>query len=153
MDRHNAFSRNDLKDLRGDTELRKQMKIPKTELGICAPLAIETNGTVFTAMKLRPDKHNPIKKLTTSFAKRVALTAAPFPCQTCECTGHNTGVAYMQCFPCLTLNADGSDDYVSYEYYRLGRKFLPNELRTISELLIKLYDYIVKTFYNNNDNK
>ena len=100
MDRDKAYTKKDLREFTGDTELRKQVRLPKSALGICTPLAIETNGTIFWAKKLRPEKRNPVKKFASVFARRVALSAEPVPCQICECTGHNTGVAYMICNPC-----------------------------------------------------
>lgn len=115
IDRRFAYSKNDLNELRGDADLRKQVRLPKKSLGLCAPLAIETNGTVFTARKLRPEKRNPVKKLSTVFGKRVAQTARPHACQTCECTGHNTGVAYMSCLPCSFPSPVNIDYYVTDE--------------------------------------
>ncbi|CAD7080164.1 unnamed protein product [Hermetia illucens] len=109
MDRDFAYSKRDFKDFRGDVELRKQVRVPKEILGFCTPLAIETNGSVFTANKLRPEKRNPIKKFATIFARRVAKTALPAQCQTCECTGHNTGVAYMTCTSCSIMSATSMD--------------------------------------------
>ena len=58
------------------------------------------SGTVFTAKKLESDKKNGVKKFATVFAKRVAQSAMPCPCQTCECTADNNGMSYMECFPC-----------------------------------------------------
>lgn len=56
---------------------------------------------------------NRIKKFSTIFAKRVAASAVPNSCQNCECTGHNSGVAYMICTSCERDTSDGFDDYVS----------------------------------------
>jgi len=100
MDRSTAYTKNDLKILKGSSELRRQVKLPKVVLGYCTPLALETNGTVFTARKLESDKKNAVKKFATVFAKRVAKSARPSPCQTCECTADNNGMSYMECFPC-----------------------------------------------------
>lgn len=44
IDSYYAYSKKDLKELIGDTEARKQIRLPKQSLGICAPLAIETDG-------------------------------------------------------------------------------------------------------------
>lgn len=114
MDKDYAYDKDDFEKLKGDTELRKQVRLPKEGLKSCTPLAIETNGSIFTAKKLRPDKKNPIKKFAVVFAKRVAKTAEPNSCQTCECTGHNTGIAYMICTSCEIPNPV-SMDYVSRE--------------------------------------
>ncbi|XP_046812149.1 apolipophorins [Lucilia cuprina] len=83
----------------GDNATRAQLRIPKSNLGICIPLALETNGSVFSARKLLPKFKYPIKRFATIFAKRVAKSAAPPANQTCECSGHNTGVSYMACSP------------------------------------------------------
>lgn len=114
MDREYAYPKRDLKDFKGDAELRKQVRLPKEDLGLCTPLAIETNGSVFTARKLRPEKRNPVKKFASIFAKRVAKTAVPDSCQTCECTGHNTGVAYMTCASC-SIPSPSLIEYVSVD--------------------------------------
>lgn len=42
-----------------------------------------------------------MKKVSTIFAKRIAKSAFPNKCQICECTGHNTGVSYTICYPCI----------------------------------------------------
>lgn len=107
MDREHAYTKKYLKDLKGDSDLHRQItsSLPKKHLGICTPLAFETNGTIFTSKKIRPGSRNPIKKFTSVFAKRIAQTATPNACQTCECTGHNTGIAYMTCAGCELPNA------------------------------------------------
>ncbi|KAJ9580979.1 hypothetical protein L9F63_023840, partial [Diploptera punctata] len=100
MDATTAFTKKDFKVLTGSTELRRQVKVPKAMLGYCTPLALETNGTIFTAKKLESDKRNGVKKFASVFAKRVAKSAKPSPCQKCECTADNNGMSYMECFPC-----------------------------------------------------
>ncbi|XP_062546026.1 uncharacterized protein LOC134212310 [Armigeres subalbatus] len=109
MDSNKAYTKKDIKDLIGDTDLRKQIRLPKATLGSCAALALETDGSVFSGRKLRPERRNPTKKFISVFAKRVASTAVPTPCQTCECTGHNTGVSYMLCLPCTYPSAFSLD--------------------------------------------
>ncbi|XP_055713060.1 uncharacterized protein LOC129807664 isoform X2 [Phlebotomus papatasi] len=109
MDRDFAFTKKDLHELKGDTELRKQVRLPKATLGLCTPLAIESSGSVFSARKLRPERKSPVKKFSTVFAKRVAKTATPADCQTCECTGHNSGIAYVVCYPCSYPNPTSWD--------------------------------------------
>lgn len=113
MDRELVYSK---RFPEGDAETRSQLHIPKSNLGICTPLAMETNGAVFSARKLMPERKYPIKRLATIFAKRVAKSAAPTANQTCECSGHNTGVSYMACSPSSDAveNVD-LDDYVSFE--------------------------------------
>ncbi|KAH8289923.1 hypothetical protein KR018_003642 [Drosophila ironensis] len=98
----------------GDAETRRHIHIPKSNLGICTPLAVETEGSVFSARKLQPDRKNPIKRFATIFAKRVAQSATPIASQTCECSAHNTGVSYMACSPQALPEEKGDlDDYVS----------------------------------------
>lgn len=82
-------------------ELRQQIGLPKAELGLCAALAMESTGTIFTASRLRAAAANPVKKFVEVFGWRVATAAAAAArCQTCECTGHNSGMAYMTCTAC-----------------------------------------------------
>lgn len=100
IDDRKAYTKADVKDLTGSEELRAYVQYPKKQLKNCAPLALATNGTIFTSDKLRSDRKNQIKRFSTVFGKRVALTAHPNECQVCECNGHNTGVAYMICTPC-----------------------------------------------------
>lgn len=95
----------------GDKKLRTEIRLPKQSLGLCTALAIESSGTIFTKAKLRPDKRN--VRLASIFAKRIAKTAVPAKCQECECTGHNSGVAYMSCTSCDFRNP--SSDYDSME--------------------------------------
>lgn len=98
----------------GDNATRSQLRIPKSNLGICIPLALETNGSVFSARKLLPRFKYPIKRFATIFAKRVAKSAAPPALQTCECSGHNTGVSYMACSPSIDAVEElDIEDYVS----------------------------------------
>lgn len=109
LDRDFVYSK---RFLEGDAETRKQLHIPKDNLGLCTPLALETNGSVFTARKLQPERRYPIKRFAGIFAKRVAKTAAPNTCQRCECTGHNTGVSYISCTPCSLPSHSSVEDYV-----------------------------------------
>ncbi|XP_058818906.1 uncharacterized protein LOC131681859 [Topomyia yanbarensis] len=109
MDREKAYTKKDIKELVGDPHLRKQVRLPKATLGSCAALALETDGSVFSGRKLRPERRNLTKKFITVFTKRVASTAASSTCQTCECTGHNTGVSYMLCLPCTYPSAFSLD--------------------------------------------
>lgn len=44
IDGQKAFTKKDFKDLQGDSDLRRQAKLPKSVIGYCAPLALETNG-------------------------------------------------------------------------------------------------------------
>lgn len=44
LDRQTAFTKNDVKELKGDEDLLQHVSYPKKNLGLCAPLALETNG-------------------------------------------------------------------------------------------------------------
>ncbi|XP_017025668.1 uncharacterized protein Apoltp [Drosophila kikkawai] len=99
----------------GDLETRNSTFIPKSTLGICTALALETNGSVFSARKLQPERKYPIKRFATIFAKRIASSANPIQSQTCECSGHNSGVAYMACSPqSLPEEKYDLDDYDTF---------------------------------------
>lgn len=100
MDYDYGYTKKDGRILKGDKDLRKQVKIPKSVLGLCIPLALETNGTIFTAKKLEGVKNPSVKKFVAVWAKRVAKTSLPSSCQSCECTGHDNGTPFMECFPC-----------------------------------------------------
>lgn len=99
IDRTNAYTKRDTKALLGDEDLRKQVIIPKSSK--CIPLAFDTNGSMFTTNKyIGEEKRSLVKKFAPIFAKRVASTGQPSSCQECECSGHNSGVAYMSCLSC-----------------------------------------------------
>ncbi|KAK5639713.1 hypothetical protein RI129_012205 [Pyrocoelia pectoralis] len=100
MDRTHAFTKNDVRELKGDSDLLGQVRKPKSTLGVCMSFARDTNGSIFTAKKLEADKKNAIKRFAAVFAKRIAHSALPKKCQICECTAPNTGLSYMECFPC-----------------------------------------------------
>ncbi|XP_039479409.1 uncharacterized protein LOC120443997 [Drosophila santomea] len=105
----------------GDAEARNTTHIPKSNLGICTTLAVETQGSVFSARKLQPERKYPIKRFATIFAKRVALSATPIQSQTCECSAHNTGVSYMACSPqALPEEKYDLDDYDSFNNWDWG---------------------------------
>lgn len=100
VDYARAYTKKDGKELKGDEDLRRQVKVSKATLGLCLPLALETNGTVFNARKLEGGKRSVVKIFAGVFAKRLAVTSVPSPCQTCECNAHDHGSSYMECFPC-----------------------------------------------------
>ncbi|XP_015599666.1 uncharacterized protein LOC107269849 [Cephus cinctus] len=101
LDATKSYTKKDARILTGDTDLRRQVKLPKSVLGYCTPLSLETNGTIFSGNKLRSDKIGPLKKFASVFSKRVALSASPSPCQHCECIANNDGVTKMECMPCV----------------------------------------------------
>lgn len=44
VDGETAYTRNDFKALKGDVNLRKQVKLTKNMLGYCTPIVLESNG-------------------------------------------------------------------------------------------------------------
>lgn len=105
LDATRSYTKRDARQLVGDVELRRHVKLSRSALGYCAPLALETNGTIFSGGKLRrlaadSSKLGPLKKFAGVFAKRLALTARPSDCQLCECIANNDGLTRMECSPC-----------------------------------------------------
>lgn len=111
FDRSTAFTSKYLKDSNGEKALFDDIQKPKQKLGFCLALATESNGSIFAGNKLRPGAKVSPKKFTAVFAKRVVHSAVPNPCQMCECTGHNTGIAYITCTTCDNLNTSTEEDY------------------------------------------
>lgn len=111
FDNGHAYTNNYLKDSTGSKDLRAEIIMPKNMLGFCMVWALETNGTIFTANKMKQHQRiQPIKKFAPVFAKRVAKSAVPSPCQSCECTGENNGIAYVTCTSCDFPNAFEEED-------------------------------------------
>ncbi|XP_060856834.1 uncharacterized protein LOC132934536 [Metopolophium dirhodum] len=100
VDADTAYTRNDFKVLKGDASLRKQVKLTKNMLGYCTPIVLESNGSLFTSKKMDTDNLNLVKKFLQVFAKRIAKTAPPPKCQTCECNSDDNGISHMDCYPC-----------------------------------------------------
>lgn len=100
FDKDFAFTNKYVKDPHGEKELRNEITLPKQKLGTCLALAMISDGSVFTANKLRPSARAQAKKFAAAFAKRVVKSAEPSECQSCECTGHNTGISYITCTKC-----------------------------------------------------
>lgn len=44
IDRTMAYTKKDIDDFKGDGKQRKEIQLPKTNLGFCMPLAMESNG-------------------------------------------------------------------------------------------------------------
>lgn len=113
IDVSNSYTNKDVKELKGDHGLRRQVKLPKADLGFCTSLALESNGTIFSAKKMESNnKKGAIKKFTTVLTKRLALGAIPTSCSSCECTADMEGTSYMECLPCEYPSAQ-TIDYVS----------------------------------------
>lgn len=121
FDRDMAYTNKYLKDGQGEKDLRAEVQLPKQQLGTCLALAMISDGSVFTANKLKPGTKTSVKKFTAVFAKRVVKTAVPSKCQTCECTGHNTGIAMFSCTKCeFPISAS---DYNLEEDYEMKTKY------------------------------
>ncbi|XP_073994094.1 apolipoprotein lipid transfer particle isoform X2 [Rhodnius prolixus] len=100
LDSERAYTKNDFKVLRGDIELRRQIKLTRSMMGYCTTLALETNGTIFTGKKMGSENIALVKKFSSVFSRRIAATAQPDSCQTCECSSDNDGIEYVECAPC-----------------------------------------------------
>lgn len=96
IDRDLAYTVKDTRSsgLRGDRALKSQVPVPKDKLGFCAPLAHQTNGTIFTSAALvspkrqssRPNRiKKKIQKLAIVFGRRMAATAYPQEKKRCVC--------------------------------------------------------------------
>lgn len=89
-----------VKSLRGDRELRRQLALPKD---FCTPLALETNGTVFDLKKMTAGQQPVVvKKFIDILARRVAVTGEPSACQRCDCIGDRDGVGTVLCQRCVS---------------------------------------------------
>ncbi|XP_043224104.1 uncharacterized protein LOC122382611 isoform X2 [Amphibalanus amphitrite] len=115
IDKSKAYTMKDAKRLRGDSALLKHVKRPKSELRLCEPLAIEqTNGAIFSSSKLKPQPRKAkLKRFLTVFGRRVAQTARPEGCQSCECATDVEGTVRPVCMSCrsdLLLPLDPDDD-------------------------------------------
>ncbi|KAK9498025.1 hypothetical protein O3M35_003911 [Rhynocoris fuscipes] len=100
LDSERAYTKNDFKILKGDIELRRQIKLTKSMMGYCTTLALETNGTIFTGKKMGSENMALVKKFSSVFARRISATAQPDSCQTCECSSDDDGIEYIDCLPC-----------------------------------------------------
>lgn len=90
-----------VRSMKGDRELRRQLALPKD---FCTPLALETNGTLFDLKKMMPgsQQQQQIKKFIDIFARRVAATADPSPCQRCDCIANRDGIGSILCQRCVS---------------------------------------------------
>lgn len=96
VDNKKAFVKADNTKLVGNEGLRGKIKFEK-RLDLCASLALETEGSIFSSVNKTAE--NELKIVANIFAKRVAIVH-PKPCHICECEGHNSGTAYFTCFSC-----------------------------------------------------
>lgn len=58
-----------------------------------------------------------VKKFVGVFAKRVAQSAMPSSCQSCECFADNHGISKMSCSPCSSFKIAPQTDFVSAKFY------------------------------------
>lgn len=106
IDHEYAYTKRYLKDDQGNPTLRKELKLPKKSLDLCMPLSFHSKGSIFSVNKLLPPaaangtRPAEVRKFTAVFTKRVASTAQPAPCMSCECSGDNSGNAYTSCTIC-----------------------------------------------------
>ena len=100
FDADEVYTARNVRSLKGDRELRSQLAIPKD---FCTPLALETNGTLFDLKKMMPDSAVlQAKKFVDIFARRVASTGEPSPCQRCDCIGDRDGIGAVLCQRCVS---------------------------------------------------
>ncbi|KAK8390621.1 hypothetical protein O3P69_010366 [Scylla paramamosain] len=131
IDRELAYTMKDTRGsgLKGDRALKSQVSIPKDKLGYCAPLAHQTNGTIFTSANLviparQASRANRIKKkiqkLAIVFGRRLALTAYPREKKRCVCIPRGPdGGGIIECDnwgsgPLAILRDYGYDTEISY---------------------------------------
>ncbi|XP_024085563.1 apolipophorins [Cimex lectularius] len=108
LDSERAYTKT---DYQGDMELRSQIKLTKSMMGYCTPLALETNGTIFTGKRMGSENLTLVKKFCNAFARRIASSAHPDPCQNCECGADENGIEIVECSPCSVPIPAYSDFY------------------------------------------
>lgn len=100
FDAEEVYTVRNVRNLKGDRELRRQLILPKD---FCAPLALETNGTLFDLKKMMSSQlQQQTKKFIDIFARRVAATGEPSPCQRCDCIGDRDGIGSILCQRCVS---------------------------------------------------
>ncbi|EFX68497.1 hypothetical protein DAPPUDRAFT_260073 [Daphnia pulex] len=80
LDATMGFTSKEIKGrLIGDADLRRQARLSHSLLGMCAPVALETNGTIFAVSRLREQRKNSgdSKRAVNVWVKRVAMTTRP----------------------------------------------------------------------------
>ncbi|CAH1394070.1 unnamed protein product [Nezara viridula] len=100
LDSERAFTKSDFKVMKGDMDLRRQIKLTKSMMGYCTTLALETNGTIFTGKRMGSENLALVKKFSSVFARRIAASAQPDSCQHCECMANSEGIDFVDCIPC-----------------------------------------------------
>ncbi|XP_018021013.1 uncharacterized protein LOC108677311 isoform X1 [Hyalella azteca] len=85
------------KPLVGDRSLRRGVADPKEQLEYCSPLALQTNGTIFTSRWLLTSRRRKVEQTATALGRRVALTATASHSQRCFCLPTTDDSAKMKC--------------------------------------------------------
>lgn len=102
FDAEEVYTVRNIRSLKGDRELRRQLALPKD---FCTPLALETNGTLFDLKKMMPaaqQQQQLTKKFVDVVARRIAATGEPSPCQRCDCIGDRDGIGSILCQRCVS---------------------------------------------------
>jgi len=98
VDSESMFTEKDYGKLKGDTELRDFVIMPKD---ICVALSEETDGSVFNINKMKTGKAFIQKKFRDVFSLMVAEKAEPADCQICDCVADEVGMGKSVCRPCV----------------------------------------------------
>lgn len=69
-------------------------------------------GTIFTGKRMGSENMALVRKFSSVFARRIAATAQPDPCQNCECATDENGIEYLDCLPC-SIPIPAYADFVS----------------------------------------
>lgn len=98
VDSESMFTDKDYGKLKGDTELRDFVIMPKD---ICVALSEETDGSVFNINKMKTGKPFIQKKFRDVFSLMVTEKAEPADCQICDCVADEVGMGKSVCRPCV----------------------------------------------------
>eukprot|EP00920_Eleutheroschizon_duboscqi_P012335 GHVT01029474.1.p1 GENE.GHVT01029474.1~~GHVT01029474.1.p1 ORF type:complete len:2008 (+),score=229.68 GHVT01029474.1:1639-7662(+) len=104
VDFNEAYTTKDFKDkgdIEGDANLRKQVLVPKD---ICNALAMETDGSIWSAPQLTEGRKKIQKMFMDVHSRTVSLKAEPSDCQICECVSDEVGVGMSVCRSCEPRN-------------------------------------------------
>lgn len=98
-DKEAVYSRRDAgkKDVTGDRDVRSQVTMPKD---LCAALAEEMDGAVFSSQHMSNRRPDEIKAFFDVFAHVIARKGQPTKCQRCECVADETGTGKSMCRSC-----------------------------------------------------
>lgn len=98
FDRTSVFTVRNVNAEDGDSDLRRQLRVPKD---FVTTIALESGGTVFPLSKLDKRKQTTAKKVGTAISRQVAARAEPSDCQVCDCLAHFDGNGALQCQKCI----------------------------------------------------